>query len=390
MIKKRDGTEDFCLLDSNPESRLTPFERLTITGGAELQRAIDWMAKQFLDVSSKHSLEGFSIKDFFGAVDYYKQVPWRDSPEQFFAPPLAPQHVELTPVHGLKDGEILDIKFPSAYRVHNASFSAEYESYKENQAVHARMWKHHDNGAPTMIAIHGWTMGDQRLNSLAFLPGLFYGLGIDVVLIELPYHGRRRPAVAKEQKIPLFPSAHMVRTNETMGQVICDLRQLASYLRQNGTKEIGVAGMSLGGYLAALWASLDPLSFCIPIVPMVSMAELEWEIISRHEDFKKLKEEGIALDLLRELYHVHCPLSHSPKLAKERMLLVAGIGDQIVPPRQPKMLWDHWRRPRMLWFTGGHVAQFKRSRAFGEIINFLRELGYVTSLPDSESDELLA
>jgi len=136
-------------------------------------------------------------------------------------------------------------------------------------------------------------------------------------------------------------------------------------------------GMSLGGYLSALWASLDTLSFCVPIVPLVSLAELEWDIISRQPNFEQLKKDGLTVEHFKKLYRAHCPLSYQPKIGKEKILLIAGLGDAVVPARQPKLLWDHWDHPRIHWFSGGHVAQFKRSKAFGEIITFLKEQGFV-------------
>ncbi|MEZ4753504.1 MAG: alpha/beta hydrolase family protein, partial [Bdellovibrionota bacterium] len=306
---------------------------------------------------------------------FYASEKLKKSPQDFFKRTADLIQVELNPVHGLPDGEIVDISFPSAYKTQYPGFEAEYEQYAENKIVHARYWKHEHGDRPTMVAIHGWAMGDQRINSLVFLPGYFYQLGMDVVMFELPYHGRRKPKLDGEEL--LFPSINVVRTNEAMAQAISDLRQIEEFLRTTGVSTIGAVGMSLGGYTAALWASLDSLSFCVPIVPMASMAEVSWEILSKEGLLTNLKSDGLTHELIKDVYQVHSPLSFKPKITPDQAMIIAGIGDDIIKPRHPKMLWEHWRYPELHWFSGGHVAQLKRSECFYKIVEFFRGLNLI-------------
>lgn len=381
MFKDTPEPADFCVLDSSPENRLSQFERLTLTGGAELDRALAWISKQFGAFSYQHRLAALDLERFFEAARFYTDPAqaqgWGKQAGRFFVKPETPPNVRETKFHGLRDGEIVDLSFPSTYQPQNPAFTQAYAECTANQTVFARMWRHHGEARPTIVAIHGWTMGDQRVNSLAFMPGFFYQLGFDVALIELPYHGRRKPKNEGDLNGFLFPSIDVVRTNEAMGQVVSDLRNLSLHLQSRGVRDIGCMGMSLGAYVGSLWAALDRLAFCIPIVPMVSMAEVAWEIVTRDENFNALRDAGMTLDLLHEIYQVHCPLTHTPQTEKNRVLIIAGIGDKIVPPRQPRLLWEHWKRPHLLWFRGGHVAQFKRSKAFAEVVQFFEALGYI-------------
>jgi pimeloyl-ACP methyl ester carboxylesterase len=368
---------DYCILDTSPEYRLSRFERLTLTGGAELEKAITWVVRQLSRLNPAPSLHDFSVKDALEASLYYTAPPFDETPDRFFVPPAAAGDVKQTSVHGLAEGKIIDLEFWSAYRPNNPAFASEYARFQDNQRVHVRYWKHDEKPLASMVAIHGWTMGDQRLNSLAFLPGVFYRLGMNVALIELPYHGRRQPgrdARNSDEEI-LFPSSHLVRTNECMGQVVSDLRQLACFLREDAGEEIGVIGMSLGGYIASLWASLDSLSFCVPVVPMVSMTDIAWEYLSRDPDFRNFKQQGLTQQLLDSIYRLHCPLTYSAKLPRDRMLIIAGSEDRIVPARQPLALQQHWGTPEIHWLDGGHLAHFERSRAFVRIVQFLRHIG---------------
>lgn len=367
---------DFCLLDSSPEYRLSRFERLTLLGGQELEKAIHWVAQQFAQFSDQRPLMPLDLEACFEAAQFYTRSEIQDNPAAYFEAPEKMPAVEEFAVHGLADGNILDLRFKSPFQVKNPAYREQYEAFEENKYVYARLWKHDLPARSTVIAVHGWTMGDQRLNSLAFLPGVFYRLGMDVALIELPFHGRRKPAARGRGELfdHLFPSLDMARTNEALVQSIADLRALRMYLEFKGARNIGCMGMSLGAYISALWASFDQLRFCIPIVPLVEMAEVAWTFMSKDPSFKEYCKQGLSLDLLRSIYALHCPLTHQLAIDPKQVFMVAGIGDKLVPARQPKLLWQHWRTPTLRWMTGGHVAHFRKSKTFSEIEEFLRTL----------------
>lgn len=373
---------DYCVIDTPAEYRLSQFERLTLVGGRELERALEWIAKQINRFSCDGQLGQLDSAAIEEAVNLYCQASWRADPASFFVNPTGAPEVEIFPVHGLKDGEIVDINFLSAYKPSHSAFLEEFEACQENKKVYARIWRHHKPARATVVALHGWTMGDQKVNALALQPGFLYSLGLNVVLVELPYHGRR--AEAKQSgSLPVFPDSNLIRTNEAMGQVISDLRELRLFLESQGSVNIGCLGMSLGGYCAALWASIDELAFCIPMVPMVDMAEVAWEILQRSKVSAKLLPTNLTLDVLKKIYRIHCPLNYKPRLPVSRRLIVAGLGDEVVSPRQPHMLWEHWERPAIQWFSGGHSAQFRNSKAFQEIGRFLQEQGFADSMNES-------
>ena len=370
MAHKKTPGSDYCIIDTPKQSRLSKFERLTLLGGDDLDRALQSLSEQFSCLSSVNQLGDLEIAALRSAAEFYGQEQWRARPALFYAEPKPPSQVTHTAVHGLSDGLIEDLTFVSCYQVRDPAFDAEYHAVPENLNVHARAWLHSAPSRGCVVALHGWSMGDQRVNSLAFLPGVFYQVGFDVVLFELPYHGRRRHGAAEA---PLFPSANMVRTNEAIAQAISDLRELTIYLRSKGHSKIGCVGMSLGAYIGSLWASLDSLDFFVPIVPLCEMAEMAWAVLRNDARFSTWCAQGLSSELLHQIYAIHSPLSFaSPATARENIFIVAGIGDQIVPPRQPKLLWDHWKRPKMSWFGGGHAAQLKRREALEQVLEFVQ------------------
>lgn len=357
---------DYCVIGTDPQHRLSNFERLTLLGGQDLDKALVWIAKQFSAFTIENKIVDFNLAKIKAAQAYYSKL----SAETFFNLDSKVPEYKIQPVHGFSDGQILDLKFQSSYQPINPEFNTEYLNYKENHTVHARIWKHKKPAKATMIAIHGWTMGDQRLNALAFLPGFFYSFNMDVVMFELPYHGRRASAGASGS---LFPSLNMNLTNEAMAQTICDLRQVKNYLLQENTQNIGLMGMSLGAYAASLWANLDRAAFCIPIVPLVSMAEIVWDVLNKQASISPDMLMQLSFADFQQIYAIHCPLNYKSKIDHKNLMIVAGLGDTIVPAAQPHILWEHWNRPRICWASGGHGASFEKTNLFYEMNAFLHE-----------------
>lgn len=379
-IKRPDELADFCVIDTAPEARLSSFERLTLQGGAELERALQWIIRHsasfaIFDNGKRHELK-IDLPVFLESEKFYTNDPrWSDNKKLFFTAPDKIPAVQSNLVHGLKDGTIIDLHFETSYQHQNPAAAEIFNQFVENKTVRARYWQHTETAKGTIVALHGWTMGDQRLNSLAFLPGHFYKLGYDVVLMELPFHGRRKPKHLSQDEVDaIFPGSDLALTNEVIGQFIHDLRSLKLFLSQYGAPKIGVIGMSLGGYFGSLWAALDELEFCIPIVPMVSMSDIAWKAVSKMSNFAEMKKQGLNKKTLERAYALHCPLSHQQATATDRILILAGLADNIVPSSHPRALWNHWGKPEMNWFRGGHMAQLKSRHAINKIVGFLKNI----------------
>src|SRR5262249_53112617 len=146
------------------------------------------------------------------------------------------------------------VAFLSPYRPFDPAFAAEHASHVENHWVHAETWRHRDRTTRgTMVLLHGFGMGRPGFDAVALMAPAFFADGLDVALLTLPFHGKRGPRAGRFSG-QLFASADVARLNESMGQAAHDLIAFVAWLRATGAARVGVLGLSLGGYVAALLA----------------------------------------------------------------------------------------------------------------------------------------
>jgi hypothetical protein len=293
----------------------------------------------------------------------------------FFPAPPTPG-VEVRDQGWERGARIEHLRWESGYRTWDAGFQDQYDAFEANRIARAECLWQAEPGRPTTIGIHSWMAGGRHAQSRIFpREALYDALGFNLVRFTLPFHGARTPVQARFGG-QLFPGRSPQRTNEGFGQMVWDLRGLVSYLLERGSGPVGVIGMSLGGYGAALLASVEPrLAFSVPIIPFVELAELMWSHGGKGIPPERLRAEtgGESLEDLQALYAVHCPLEYSPVIAIERRMIIAGKGDRICFPDHVRRLWEHWGRPSIHWWAGSHVAQFGRSQAYQELGAFLQK-----------------
>jgi pimeloyl-ACP methyl ester carboxylesterase len=255
-------------------------------------------------------------------------------------------------------------------------FSVPYQSYfdaakRAEDSVHVEHWTH--QGAqrrPTILALHGFGMGYPRLDSVALFAPELYRRGFDVALLTLPYHGARTPPGARFSG-QRFTAVDVLELNEAVRRAVVEVLAVERWLREQRGDPVGLVGLSLGGYIASLMAGLLPrLDFVVAVVPPVCIGDLAWRFFSRSRHYAG-GTPPVAHDELRAAYQVHSPLTYPAVVARERLLILAGRGDQIVPPEHPHALWRHWGEPAIHWFSGSHLAPFQRRALAARIVEHI-------------------
>jgi pimeloyl-ACP methyl ester carboxylesterase len=294
----------------------------------------------------------------------------QDGAEAFFAAPAV-----ITPreerVRRLPGGEVVDWYWPSGFALtapHRAELADKYLRHEANHTAAARVWLHGDRPRPVVMLLHGYRAGQWSVEERAWPLEWLFERGLDIALPVLPFHAVRAPATGA----PIFPGSDPRVTNEGFRQTVLDLRTLAAHLRTRGAPQVGVMGMSLGGYSASLLATVDEgLSFLVPMIPLASLADMARRIGRFTGSPEEQRQQHAALDAAHRSVS---PLARAPKIAGERVLVLAAEGDRITPPEHARRLGEHFRAP-VYGFPGGHILQFGRRGAFREVGRMLGRLG---------------
>jgi hypothetical protein len=314
-----------------------------------------------------------------GSAAPYRTPDLLSEPRRFFrfldepAPPVRMRQANRRPLPG---GEVVTRRFFTEYVPYHCDDN--WPTCVENDCVTVDHWMHRDR-APraTVLALHGFTMGTPGVDAHVLMASRWFELGFDVALLALPFHGPRCPSAARYSG-EYFGTWNVGRTNEAVRQAVHDIHLVKTWLAAETTRPVGLLGLSLGGYLAALMAGLcDDLAFVIPLVPPVFLDALAGSLLAL-EDSATAAPPPLPLEALRAGYTVHCPLTYALAMPPERVLIVGARGDCVVPPEHAYTLWRHWGEPAIHWYSGSHTAPFRRARMLARIeehLDGLKNLG---------------
>jgi hypothetical protein len=304
------------------------------------------------------------------AAERHRDLGWTDAPDRAHPTPPSLEKVALTSVALSRLGRPERLRFASEYEPADPEVREAYLAASANRTAHVHLWRHASGARPLLLCLHGYAMGRVALDARAFdVPWLHRELGLDVALAMLPLHG---PRALRRRSGEGFIGGHPLFTNAAFGQAVWDLRRLVGWLCTQGTPAVGVYGMGLGGYTAALFASVERRLACVvPLVPASSLVDLVLRDLS---DEQRLAREalGVTRAILEDAWAPHAPLRHRPRVAPEGRLILAGLADRIYPPEQAQALHEHWDRPAIHWFPGSHIVPLGRAALRSRLAEHLR------------------
>lgn len=295
-------------------------------------------------------------RDVGDAVGYYRDRGWLDNPQHYFRTPQAPADVSIRS-YTSRGRTHERLTFDSGYEPHPGEPGAErWMSYTGNRREYALMLRHKGQDRPWLVCVHGTEMGRAALDLTLFRAWhLHEDFGLNVILPVLPMHGPRARGLPKGA---VFPGENVMDDVHGTAQSVWDVRRVIAWIRsQQPDARIGLNSISLGGYIAALVASLeDDLTCAILGVPPSNLVEL----LGRHSGLPKDDPRWKTIELARPIGQMVSPLSLEPKVPKQGRFIYAGVADRIVHPRQQVVqLWEHWGRPDIGWYHGGHTGFFQ-------------------------------
>lgn len=249
--------------------------------------------------------------------------------------------------------------------------SAVQSGVPRNDEVRGRSLLHADvkqsSKGSHIILLHGWlTPGHQQ--SL-WVADKLWKEGFSTHLLELPFHMRRTPP-------GFFSGAYLIQPDlpilfEALRQAVTDLRTLIRSLRAQGIHDIGLMGISMGGFVAALTSCLESdLSSLSLIAPLVDLG-----YTLEHSPMTKVARsllKGFAPSEWKPLFAPLDLTRYRPLLARDRILIAKPLFDRVVYPEKIHALWHMWGRPTLLSEAHGHVTIFFSRLPFLRIIDHLR------------------
>lgn len=228
--------------------------------------------------------------------------------------------------------------------------------------------------APWVIIIPGYSTGALPPYQYGFFQDV-QGLsvlqqGLNVVLIDLPFHRNRRRAGYGSGEGFLTPDLA-----ETMGafrQGTADVIALVRWLQNRYDRPVGLWGTSLGGNVAGLAATrLPDLGAVVLMEPLDNPGDAMAVLPGSQEIRDALAAAGLPPTILPEALRPVAPSTYVPAVPLERILFVSPLWDRVVPYHFQEAFWEAWGRPERLVVEASHTTLAARASVCARAAAFL-------------------
>jgi cephalosporin-C deacetylase-like acetyl esterase len=247
----------------------------------------------------------------------------------------------------------------SRYTVSRLTFPSPIETPDVvNNTVHAEYFAPlgHEGKRPGVIVLH--ILGaDFPLSR--YVAARLADRGVAALFVKLPYYGERRPAQGAPST-KRFLSSDIERTVTAMRQGVCDVRRAAGWLASRDgidSERLGVTGISLGGIVSSLAASVDPsIREGVFLLAGGDLSRILWTMPEGAAFRAWWTGSGRTEADLKALTDPFDPMFYAHRLAGKRVLIIAGKVDEVVPPASTLVLWEAAGRPPIRWYDCGHYS----------------------------------
>jgi len=181
--------------------------------------------------------------------------------------------------------------------------------------------------------------------------------GVHALLVKLPYYGPRRP---KDKAVLTALAKDPDNVIAAVVQAVADIRRAARWLAardETRAERIGLCGVSLGGFAAALAGGVDGRFGRVVIV--LAGGRLERVLTSGAWDLRAVKAEidrrHWSQARLRKILEPVEPMTYASRLRSSRVLIIAGRRDAVVPPICAESLAEACGA-KITWYPAGHYS----------------------------------
>ena len=187
-----------------------------------------------------------------------------------------------------------------------------------------------DDRVPGVLLLHGYSSSKEILSNTM---GVALALrGIASLSFDLPMHGTRDEEMFEEARSNPFGLLHHWKT------ALVEAKDAIAWLGAHEAIDplrIGIAGYSLGSYIALQTAAAEKTIKCVVVAAGGDLPATPWTSMVRM---------------------VTDPLSSARKLRGRPLLMLHGINDCTIRREQAQALYDAASEPKTLkWYESGHV-----------------------------------
>jgi len=225
---------------------------------------------------------------------------------------------------------------------------------EENNRLHLRVWPGPDGmKSPAMVMLHSlFSTSDVGYVHWA---SVLNRLGWTAVFYDLPYHFRRRPKGTWSGELVF--GGNLIRSAEAIRQAVTEVRMVTRMLKAAGAPEVGLWGMSLGGWVAGLTLCHEPGLACGWLVqPIPDVATAIWDSEGGWVLRRQMEQRGLSRNRAEKLLPLVCPSHGKLQLPSKRVLVVGGSHDSVAPPSKLKALSEGWGGTHYREVGQGHIG----------------------------------
>ena len=323
-------------------------------------------------------------REVLEAADLFERRGWVADPASYHPDPPALSSPAIEACRPF------DLAWTRGIPYEHLSFESGYEPHADepgrqrwldgtpNRTAHAWVLRHPGRPRPWLVCLHGFGTGSAMLDLPAFRAvRLHRDLQLNLLLPVLPCHGPRKLSRLGSDSLLSFDVLNSIHG---IAQGVWDVRRLLDWVRREGAPALGLYGISLGGYMAALMAGLeDGLDCAIAGIPATDLPRLFFHHSPPHIR-RRASEHHLAGEEANRIHRTVSPLALEPRVPERGRFIYAGLADRLAPPGQAQRLWLHWGRPSIHWYPGNHVGFFW-TRELGDFVDSALAASGLAELP---------
>ena|SRR5579864_387669 len=318
--------------------------RLTSVDNNRVVRPLEWGVEWTRDWPCRNGCRPGQLPDdpekYFLA---FNQRILTDSDEFFSYSRPADFQLEQREVRVFSTREVPDPKIDARVKGTTAEFlrftSPVHTPYSENNLANARWFP--ARGRRAVVLLPHWNSDAIAYGSLCRVLNM---LGIAVLRMSMPYHDIRMPAEIRRADYAV--SANIGRSLDAVRQGVIDIRCCLDWLEQQGYRQLGIVGTSLGSCYAFIAAAHDSRVRAAAFNHASTyFADVVWHGQSTRHIRAGIEKE-IDLHRLRQVWLAISPMSYFQQFARwpKKSLIIYAKYDLTFLPEFSRQVVDEFAR----------------------------------------------